>query len=245
MQLQVFIPLCVVFLCVVDSRSTDFQRRRFLQEYKAFIGSREVTTEEPIPTESYPSSPDEVPDVDIPEIDYENWPYAMMEFTSLIGRCITSRAVAQMMPNRRRNKFLTEACPRILEAIKAESKESIKEEVQEFGEKNFGLLQCTNLLAERDNVKAVLKMKSRPEKSRPFSPPGLRSESTPDGEWSIEEMSNVVFEEARDLYELCERTLADTIQSPDDLHEGTKPEKRLFGLVLASWTLGTILATAG
>jgi hypothetical protein len=43
------------------------------------LGSREVTTEEPIPTESYPSSTDEVPDVDIPEIDYENWPYAMME----------------------------------------------------------------------------------------------------------------------------------------------------------------------
>jgi hypothetical protein len=53
-------------------------------EYKAFIGSRGVTTEEPTPTESYPSSPDnEVPDVDIPEIDYENWPYAMMECKSV------------------------------------------------------------------------------------------------------------------------------------------------------------------
>jgi hypothetical protein len=70
---------------------------------------------------------------------------------------------------------------------------------------------------------------------------GLRSESTPNAEWTIEEMSSIVLEEARDLYELCERTLADTIQSPDDLHAGTKPEKRLFGLVLASWTLGTIL----
>jgi hypothetical protein len=56
-------------------------------EYKAFIGSRGVTTEEPIPTESYPSSPDEVPDVDIPEIDYENWPYAMMECKSVINQC--------------------------------------------------------------------------------------------------------------------------------------------------------------
>ncbi|XP_060602367.1 uncharacterized protein LOC132755504, partial [Ruditapes philippinarum] len=116
MQLQVFIPLCMVFLCVVDSRSTDFQRRRFPP------GSREVTTEEPTPTETYPSSPDEVPDVDIPEIDYENWPYAMMEcklqqklissffsnnqnikifFSSFwLVKCVTARLVTGRSPNK-------------------------------------------------------------------------------------------------------------------------------------------------
>ncbi|XP_060574159.1 uncharacterized protein LOC132731878, partial [Ruditapes philippinarum] len=183
MQLQVFIPLCVVFLCVVDSRSTDFQRRRFLQEIRALRGSLELTTEEPTPTVSYPSSsPDEVPDVDIPEIDYENWPYAMMEFTSLIGRCITSRAIAQMMPNKPRNKFLTESCPLILQELESESKESVKDEIEEFGEEHFGVLQCANLLAERENVESVLKMSSRPKKTRPFSPPVTKSE------WSIEEM---------------------------------------------------------
>jgi hypothetical protein len=56
-----------------------------LLEIRALSGSLEVTTEEPTPTESYPSSPDnEVPDVDIPEIDYENWPYAMMECKLII-----------------------------------------------------------------------------------------------------------------------------------------------------------------
>jgi hypothetical protein len=53
-------------------------------EIRALSGSLELTTEEPTPTVSYPSSPDEVPDVDIPEIDYENWPYAMMECESII-----------------------------------------------------------------------------------------------------------------------------------------------------------------
>jgi hypothetical protein len=65
----------------------------------------------------------------------------------------------------------------------------------------------------------------------------LRAESSPKCEWSIEEMSNVLFEEAKDLYELCERTLADAIQSPEELQKGTKPEKRFF----AYWSLASML----
>ncbi|XP_060568061.1 uncharacterized protein LOC132726722 isoform X2 [Ruditapes philippinarum] len=239
MQRQIVILLCVVFLCVVDSRNTEIKRRSFLQVYRELAPvSLEVTTEEPTTTEGYPSSPDnEVPDVDIPEIDYENWPYAMMEFTSLIGRCITSRAVAQMMPNRPKNKFLTESCPLILQALESESKESVKDKIKEFGEENFGVLQCANLLAERENVESVLKMSSLSKKTRHFRPPELRAESSPKCEWSIEEMSNVLFEEAKDLYELCERTLADAIQSPEELQKGTKPEKRFF----AYWSLASML----
>jgi hypothetical protein len=60
---------------------------------------------------------------------------------------------------------------------------------------------------------------------------GLGAEST-QSEWSIEEMSNVLFEEAKDLYELCEKTLSDAIQSPDALEKGTRPEKRIFGAII-------------
>jgi hypothetical protein len=42
-------------------------------------------------------------------------------------------------------------------------------------------------------------------------------------------MSSVLFEEAKDLYELCERTLSDAIQSPEDLEKETKPGKRFLG----------------
>ncbi|XP_060578422.1 uncharacterized protein LOC132735483 isoform X2 [Ruditapes philippinarum] len=141
----------------------------------------------------------------------------------------TTTIAADSMDNTPRNKFLTESCPLILQELKSELKESVKDEIEEFGEEHFGVLQCVNLLAERENVESVLKMSSRPKKTRPFSPPGLGAESTPKSEWSIEEMSSVLFEEAKDLYELCERTLSDAIQSPEDLEKETKPGKRFLG----------------
>ncbi|XP_060599093.1 uncharacterized protein LOC132752743 isoform X1 [Ruditapes philippinarum] len=244
MQLQVFIPLCLVFLCVVDSRNADFQRRHFPP------GSREVTTEEPIPTESYPSSPDnEVPDVDIPEIDYENWPYAMMEFSSLVGRCVTARLVKGRSPNKPQRQFLSFACPRIFEAARhyAESEEGEKDKIEEFAEKSFGLLQCANLYAEKENVEAVRKMmKSGPKRSRHFSLPGLRAESTVTGDWSVEEMSKVLFEESRELYDLCAKTFNDASISVDeqnmDMQRANTPAKRFIfitmGIIAAAKALG-------
>ncbi|XP_060574160.1 uncharacterized protein LOC132731879 [Ruditapes philippinarum] len=245
MQLQVFIPLCVVFLCVVDSRSTDFQQRRFPPGgHRSHGKSLEVTTEEPI--ESYPSSPDnEVPDVDIPEIDYENWPYAMMEFSSLVGRCVTARLVARTRPSKTEREFLTFACPRVFEAARhyAESDEHEKEKIEKYAEENFGLLQCTNLYAERENVEAVMKlMRSGPKKSRP-NPPGLRAESTVAGEWSVEEMSKLLFEESKELYDLCARTFDDVSETVGEhypeLQRETRPEKRFIFL-----TMGIIAAAS-
>jgi hypothetical protein len=65
---------------------------------------------------------------------------------------------------------------------------------------------------------------------------GLRAESTVSGDWSVEEMSKVLFEESRELYDLCAKTFNDaSISIGDqnmDLERANTPEKRFIFLTL-------------
>ncbi|XP_045172744.2 uncharacterized protein LOC123534523 [Mercenaria mercenaria] len=197
MQVRIFVLVCATLVCVAEGRLFAF---------------RQMNTEPTPPSPAEPSTEEhEGPEMQVPTSmtsgprfpysDSEHWPYAMMEFSSLVGRCMTAKFMWRMMRNKPSEGILVEACPRVFDIAKlyAEADDETKEKAEEYTRKVYHLLQCVNLQAERENIHVLTNFR------RPYKSP--RSGNKPD---------NVFFEEADYLFEMCERVFDDAEKYLED-----------------------------
>lgn len=177
----------------------------------------------PETTSEYPDN-DYDSETDGREEDLEDWPYGMIEVTSVVGKCVIAKHMSQRMRSRKpKDGFMDRVCPRMFEAAKlyTESDDVTREHMEDLAEENFGLLQCVNLLAIRDHVKAILS-RFRPGKFKD-SKPGVSGELGTTGP-ELGEMTKVLWEEAKELFDLCEETYADAFESVEEWEFGLEKE---------------------
>ncbi|XP_053374852.1 uncharacterized protein LOC123534450 [Mercenaria mercenaria] len=216
MQFRIFVLVCATLVCVAESRLFAFRQRTAKPTLPM---PAESSTEEnegpemPFPT-SMPSGP-RFPD----DSDSEHWPYAMMEFSSLVGRCMTAKFMQKMMRNKPSEGILAEACPHVFHIAKlyAKADDETREKAEEYTRKVYHLLQCVNLQAEREKLEALRNLrgpyKSPIKGNKPENKPGNKPGS---GNKPGNKPDNVFFEEADYLFEMCERVFDDAEKSLED-----------------------------